>query len=249
MEKYQLIDIHCHILPGVDDGAKDKEITCQMLRKMAKEGISEVIVTPHYIDRAHRHHAGKETVVELVNSYQSWLDEAGIAIRLYTGNELYYHHEIDNLLKQRKCCTLADSFYVLTEFEPNVDFAYIRSGVRELTMAGYIPVLAHVERYHAIAGNHTHLQELIEQGAYIQVNASSVEGKNGFLTKHRVLKWLREGNVHFVASDAHDLEKRPAGLQKSAEIIEKRCGKDVARRVFQNNPKSILEHRLITDMQ
>lgn len=247
MEKYRYTDIHCHILPGVDDGAKDKEMTCQMLRRMAKEGIGEVIVTPHY--KAHRHHASKETVVELVKAYQSWLDEEGIAIRLYTGHELYYRHEIDNLLKQRKCCTLADSFYVLVEFDPGDDFAYICSGVRELTMAGYVPIVAHVERYSAVAGNKAHMQELIETGAYMQVNASTIEGKQGILMKYKVLKWIKEGYIHFVASDAHNMTKRPTGLSKSALLIEKKCGEEIARQLYEINPKRVIAHQLIDDWQ
>lgn len=239
------VDIHCHILPGVDDGARDIEKAKLMLRQAAEDGITDIVATPH--NKSGRHNADKQTCQELISELDGWLKENKIPINLYLGNEILYRHGIDDLLEAQEACTLADSFYVLTEFSPKDDYGYIRSGVQEIVLAGYSPVIAHVERYDAIACNKgaDRLEELIELGAYIQVNAASIEGKAGFFEKRRVLKWIKSGLVDIVATDGHGTNSRPVKISESAKIVKSKCGRDIAEMIYHTNPQSILQNKLI----
>lgn len=243
MNPYEYVDLHCHILPGIDDGARNMAQSQQMLRMAADDGIRTIIATPHH--KAHKVNADTETVKQLVNELQNWLDEEKIPIKLYTGNEILYRHETDNLLEAKQVCTLADSFYVLLEFSPRDDYAYIKHGVKEVLMAGYAPVVAHIERYDALANHKDHIEELVDMGAYMQVNASSVEGHHGFWEKRKILRWMKEDLVHFVGTDAHDEENRIPQISKSAQIVAKKCGEDVARRIYEEHPRYILQNKLI----
>ena len=243
MNPYEYVDLHCHILPGIDDGAGDMAQSQRMLRMAAADGIRTVIATPHH--KAHRRNASPETVTQLVARLQNWLNEEKIPIKLYTGNEILYRHETDNLLEAKQVCTLADSFYVLVEFSPKDDYAYIKHGVQEIQMAGYAPIVAHIERYDALANHIDNIEELVDMGAYMQVNASSVEGKHGFWEKRKILRWMKEGLIHFVATDAHDEEDRIPQISKSAQVVAKKCGEDVAHRIYVEHPQYILQNKLI----
>lgn len=243
MNPYEYVDLHCHILPGIDDGARNMAQSQRMLRMAAEDGIRTVIATPHH--KAHRQSATPETVTQLVAQLQNWLDEEKIPIKLYTGNEILYRHETDNLLEAKQVCTLADSFYVLVEFSPKDDYSYIKHGVQEILMAGYAPIVAHIERYDALASHIDHIEELVDMGAYMQVNASSVEGHHGFWEKRKILRWIKEGLVHFVGTDAHDEEHRIPQISKSAQVVAKKCGEDVAHRIYVEHPQYILRNKLI----
>ncbi len=238
------VDLHCHILPGVDDGAADVEQSQRMLRMAAQEGICEMIATPHYKAGRGRRNATCERVRTLVQEMQDWLDSESIPIHLYTGNEILYNYEIDNLLESHEVCTLADSFYVLVEFSPSDEYSYIKNGVQKILMAGYVPVIAHIERYEVLRKHTAYVEELTEMGAYLQVNAASITGKSGWLVKRCVLKWIRDELIYAVASDTHDDRKRVPVLGEAYDIIEKRCGSEVAQMLFYQNPKRILETKI-----
>lgn len=238
------VDMHCHILPGVDDGAMDLEQSKRMLRMAAEDGICEIVTTPHYKAGRSRRNVSSERAKELVGELQQWLDHEDIPIHLYIGNEILYNYEIDNLLEAHNVCSLADSFYVLVEFSPKDEYAYIKSGVQKVLMEGYVPLVAHIERYDALH-KAERIEELIDMGAYMQVNAGSITGRGGFATKHRVLGLLKKELIHVVASDAHDDVERVPALSKAAQTVEKKLGREVAEELFYRNPRRIIEGKLI----
>ena len=237
------IDMHCHVLPGIDDGADDINISKAMLCRAYDDGIRQVIVTPH--NKAHRHSAGKETIEGLTRELQNWLNQEGISITLYTGNEILYRHGIGDLLDRDEVCSLADSFYVLVEFNPGDAYAYIKNGIQEIVMEGKTPIIAHIERYDALAKHDDRIEELLDMGAYMQVNAKTVEGKAGFFAKQRVLGWIKKGFISFVASDGHNLDDRPQLLRNSASIVEKKFGPEVAERLYWANQICVIEGKRI----
>lgn len=243
MKQLNYVDLHCHILPGIDDGARDIDTSHRMLEMAEADGIGQIVVTPHY--KAHKHNENKEKIVQLVQETQEWLKAQGYTLQLYTGSEIEYFHEMTNLLKEQRLCTLADSFYILVEFSPQDDYHYIRHGVKELLQAGYAPILAHIERYDALSKTQAHIEELVEMGAYMQVNAASIEGKLGILTKHKAIKWIKNGLVHFVASDAHTTHTRIPCLSESAKIIEKKCGREVMEELFHDNQQKVIANKMI----
>ncbi len=244
MRERKYVDLHCHILSGVDDGAADTEQSQRMLRMAAEGGICDIIVTPHYKAGRGRRNATCERVSTLVQEMQNWLDSESIPIHLYTGNEILYNYEIDNLLESHAVCTLADSFYVLVEFSPSDEYAYIKNGVQKILMAGYVPVVAHIERYEVLRKHTEYVEELVEMGALMQVNAASITGKIGWLTKRCVMRWIREELIYVVATDAHDDKKRVPALGTAYDAVEKRFGTKVSEELFYQNPKKILETKI-----
>ena len=211
MSKLQpTIDIHCHILPGVDDGAPDMATSLEMLRIADKNGITHMILTPHH--KPMHHNVSPEHNVSYRKKLQEAAKDAGIKVKLFSGNEIYYSDETMEELIAGKICSMAGSDYVLVEFHPTNPYMAIQNAISRVQAAGFIPIIAHVERYSDIVSHPARVGDLIEMGCYIQVNASSVMGGYGFGISHFTRKLLKEELVHFVASDAHDRGRRAPQL-------------------------------------
>ena len=120
-------------------------------------------------------------------------------------------------------------------------YDYIRNAVNTVLMNGYYPVLAHAERYRNVCAKKYAVTELIEMGCYIQVNAGSIMGKFGFGTKQFSRKLLKQRQVHFVATDAHDTGKRAPYLSDCAKYVSRKYGRDYSRKLFYDNPECILQ--------
>lgn len=232
------IDIHSHILPGVDDGAKDSKTSMQMLRMAAKDGITKMILTPH--NKPGRHSKGSVWMAK-TEELRERLAQENIDIKLYTGNELYYRSGLTGEIEDGQAYTLAGSRYVLIEFNPLDDYDYIRNGINTVLMDGYYPVLAHTERYRNVCTRKYAVTELTEMGCFIQVNAGSIMGKFGFGTKQFTGKLLKRRQVHFIATDAHDAGKRAPYLSDCAEYVGRKYGEDYSRKLFHDNPECILQ--------
>jgi protein-tyrosine phosphatase len=239
----QYIDIHSHILPGIDDGAKDFSTSMKMLRTAFKDGAEQIIATPH--NKPGRHNAGAERMASLIAELEKQLKDEGIPLKLYPGNEFYYRAGLTEEIMEGKGLTMAGTSFVLTEFSPMDDYDYIRNGIYSLVAFGYRPILAHVERYSKINGRTDRVEDLTEMGCYIQVNAGSVMGDLGFGTKLFTRKLLREGLLHFIASDAHDTGNRPPKLSACASYVEKKYGKAYALELFYENPMHVIRNESI----
>lgn len=242
MENY--IDIHSHILPGVDDGAGSMEMSLEMLRMADGDGIVGIILTPHS-KPWHRRRNCVEIAAE-AERLRDKLREEGLLIKLYTGNELYYRSGLTRELEDGLAGTLAGSRYALVEFAPSADFDFIRKGVYELLTGGYRPVLAHAERYKNLCADKKGVAELTAMGCFMQVNAGSVMGRYGFGVMGLTRKMLKQGMVHFIATDAHDRKRRRPCLSECAKYVEKKFGADSSRRLFFDNPLCVLKDEDIT---
>lgn len=173
-----LYDIHCHILPGVDDGARNMEESLWMLSKEYKEGVRHVILTPHFRYEMFEPH------MNIVTRQFMQLRREAIKIgqgdlQLYLGCELHSSMDMVECLKKGRRLTLAGSRYVLVEFSNSDEKSYIEERVRSLLMNGFIPIIAHAERYKATRSDIRFLEELREAGAYIQINADTISGESG----------------------------------------------------------------------
>lgn len=241
MESY--IDIHSHVLPGLDDGSKDFDTSMRMLKIAAADGISQVILTPH--NKPARHNAGPSRIDALLAELVRRMENEGIAIKLHRGNEIYYRSGLVEEIMAGQALTMAGSDYALIEFGPMDDYDYIRNGVYNLMAEGYYPILAHVERYSKIIGRADRVEELIEMGCYIQVNAGSVMGIFGLGTRHFTKRLLKERLVHFVATDAHDTGKRAPYIRECASFIAKKYGEDYARELLYENPVYVIRNEYI----
>lgn len=241
MEKY--IDIHAHILSGIDDGAEDILTSIQMLRIAAENHISQIILTSH--NKPMHHNANPEKIRLMTESLMKKAKLEGLDIQLYTGNELYYRSGLTQELLEGKVLTLAGSDYVLVEFNPMDDYDYIRNGIYSLIAGGYHPILAHVERYSRLNGRTERVEDLYEMGCYMQVNAGSVMGEYGFGTRLFVRSLLKEQMVHFVATDAHDTGKRAPRLKECADFIERKYGEEYRRRLLYINPMHVIRNEYL----
>ncbi len=231
-------DIHCHILPAVDDGSQSMEETMEMLRIAASEGIRCMIVTPHY--KEGRRSPGAARIKERMEVVQEALDEEGIPIRLYPGNEIFYTSEFEEKLEEGRILSMNHSEYLLVEFSPFEDYVCIRNAMNSILSAGYIPILAHVERYQCMLKDVKHVADLLAMGCRIQVNASSVTGDNGYKVKQYVHKLLKLKQVDYIGTDAHNTERRRPAMKKCAELLVKKYGEEYAMALLNDNAEQTL---------
>lgn len=206
-----MIDIHTHILYGVDDGAKTIEESLCLLQHQYEIGVNKVVLTPHYGEKFGLIDSSdiRERFYTLQESVKKQIPE----MELYLGSEIFYKvGESLEWLRAGQALTMNDTKYVLIEFNVNESFGQMKRSVEELLFAGYRPIIAHVERYEAVKRDIENALVLSECGAYMQVNMESVTG--GFFDPHwkLVKKLLQMTCVQFVASDCHHMEKRNPNL-------------------------------------
>ncbi|MBQ8230746.1 MAG: protein-tyrosine-phosphatase [Lachnospiraceae bacterium] len=233
------IDIHSHILPYMDDGARDAKMSLAMLRLAESEGISDIIVTPHY--RKGHYKGERRQIDKVLAEIRDLMKAEGIQVNLYPGNEIYYHSELEEKLESGVLSTMNNTEYVLVEFSPMEDFMYIRSAIDQLFSIGYIPIIAHVERIQCIEKNIERARDLKKSGCDLQVNAASAMGETGFRCKRFVHKLLREELVDYIGTDAHDIDKRRPVIKKCAEMLYRKYNRDYVDEIlFQNAATRLL---------
>jgi protein-tyrosine phosphatase len=230
-------------MPGVDDGSPDMAPSLEMLKIADKNGITHLILTPHH--KPMHHNVSPEHNVLYRKKLQEAAKEAGIRAKLFSGNEIYYSDETMEELLQGKICSLAGSDYVLVEFHPTNPFKAIQNAMNRVQASGYIPIVAHVERYSDIVEKPERVGDLIDMGCLIQVNASSIMGKYGFGISHFTKKLLKENYVHFIASDAHDTGRRAPKLLECREYVERKYGEEYAKKLFFTNPANVIRNETI----
>ena len=237
----RMVDMHCHILPEVDDGARSIEETRQMLQKAYEDGIRYIIATPHYHPRR-----GRKSPTELRRQLKLVREEAARIsdkLRVYLGAEIYFGQDIPEKLREERILTMNRTNYVLVEFSPGDTFEYICQGIQQIQLKGYKVILAHIERYQCIYKAIENAEHLKHMGVYIQVNAGSITGEAGWKTKRLARQLLDRRLVFCVGTDAHDPKKRRPRMKKAAEYVEQKCGEDYARRIFFSNPRIMLRKK------
>lgn len=239
-DKNNYIDIHSHIMPGIDDGATDMNQTFRMLQIAVSEHIMTIIATPHYI--CGRHNPDPGFLGELKDRVQELARSINKDLKVYLGNEIYYSDSVIGDLKKGKALTLAGSRYVLVEFSPEERFNAIYHGIGELIRHGYMPILAHTERYVCLYRNNNLISELVKAGCYIQINCRSVMGGR-FSRKAAYIRWLvDEGLVHFLGSDSHRDDIRPPIMETAVRQLVKRCDTEKVGRIIYENPLKVIEN-------
>lgn len=238
-----IFDIHCHIIPGIDDGAKDIEMSKAMLDLSYEQGVRNMITTPHYYP-GHRN-ASPGHVEEAFAELQAYAAEKYPDYKLYRGNEIYYRDSVTEELEKGLIKTLADSRYVLVEFAYTVAYKDLQKAVYRLSSCGYYPILAHIERYNCLHNQEGMVEELIKDGAYIQLNGENFH--SGLIVTNRsfCVKLIREGLVHFLGSDCHRITERKPNLGVAADYLKKKVGEDVLHELLVENPSRILENKCI----
>ncbi len=232
-EKFgRIVDMHCHILPGLDDGADSPSVSLAMMRTAVQSGITDIVVTPHFNLRKS---ASPQTVLRVLHSAQEAADRYGIPLRFYPGNEVYYFDELPEYLREKRVLTMNGSDYVLIEFSPISPFHVIENAMDSVMFAGYRPVIAHIERYESILDDYEKVYRLADMDVRIQVNASSVTGSNGKNVKKFVHRLLKEELVDLIGTDAHSNRHRTPEISDCRDILVKKYGIDYAKHLLRKN--------------
>lgn len=234
----EIIDMHSHILPYVDDGAKSLEQAINMLKIAHLDGIRKIIATPHY--HIGRMMADKVKCEDNIALLRKKIKELGLELELYLGNEIYYHAEAMEKVNTKRVMSMADSSYVLFEFSPSVDISTIYKGINDAVMEGYTPIIAHCERYNCLVDKAKKCEELVGRGALLQVNANSVLGEHGVKIKKYIKKLMKKNLISFVASDAHEDVYRVPKLKECYLYVQKKNGEDYARKIFYDNQNQLI---------
>lgn len=240
-----MLDLHCHIIPYTDDGAKDINISIEMGRKAVKLGYTGIFATSHYIIH-HNELINKEfrnNIEKLNELYKS----ENIDLKIYVGNEIFFTNDIVDLVKENKVCTLADSRYVLVElplFNKIVPMN-VYDEFNKLQDAGFIPVLAHPERYDFVTNDIEQLVSLIESGVLLQCNIGSISGKYGKSAKKNIKNMLKRDMVHFLATDSHSVSVYDIYNKSIAKIKKIIKDEEKFEKIINENPQSVLENKEI----
>lgn len=236
-----IYDIHCHIVPGVDDGATDIEETGKLLRMEYEQGVRTIIATPHF--RFRMFETSAEKVKEQFKLVEKAAAEVASDLHVYLGCEFHTNMEMISMLRENKVMTMAGSRYVLTEFSHNSEENYIRERLSTLLSGGYKPIVAHIERYEATRTSMDFVEELVDMGVCMQINADSITGKDGFFTKRYCNRVMKQDLLHFVGSDCHNSTNRISRIGEAYRVVTAKFGQDYADELFIRNPERILEKK------
>lgn len=238
-----MIDLHCHIIPAVDDGAADLSVSYDMAKAFVADGVSVVACTPHILPGLY-HNTGPQIRLA-TEQLQLALDQAGIPLRLTTGADNHITPNFIAGLRSGRLLALADSRYVLVEPPHHVMPARLDQLFFELLVAGYVPILTHPERLSWTKSHYSMIQQLVRAGVWMQVTAGSLAGAFGRSAQYLAEKMLDEGYVHILATDAHDTQRRPPNLNEGRELAAKWVGAEEAERLVVTRPKGVIANEPI----
>ncbi|MDF2943534.1 MAG: Protein-tyrosine-phosphatase [Herbinix sp.] len=233
-------DIHCHILPGVDDGAKDMDETRRMLLIAYEEGIRIMVATPHFI--VGNNNTEVESLKAIYEEVNQIAESSLKGFHIILGNELFYSAGIIEALRTGEALTIDGTRYILVEFEPGATFREIRDGLNHCIYSGYIPILAHVERYQCLKKDYELVGNLVKLGVYIQVNIYSILSRHN-TTRKLCRKLLKKDWVHFLGTDSHGMYGRAPRAEEATTYLTRRYGQNKLRQLLWENPMTMLENK------
>jgi protein-tyrosine phosphatase len=241
-----MIDLHCHMLPGIDDGAADLSIAIHMAQASVADGVSVVACTPHILPGLY-HNTGPQ-IRKACNHLQGILDRQGIALKLVPGADNHIVTDFVVGLRGGRLLTLADSRYVLVEPPHHIAPIRLEELFFELLLAGYVPILTHPERLSWIKSHYTTFIRLARAGVWMQITASSLIGAFGRSPRYWAERMLDEGYVHILATDAHDVTRRPPNLRAGFECAVERVGCAEAENLVLNRPMGVIANEPVCNL-
>jgi len=227
-----MIDIHTHILPNVDDGSKTIEDSILMIKKEISDGVTDIILTPHVQSRVQKvsYDLHKSIFDDLVNRVK----EENLNVNLHLGAEIFYRSHIETDFIS---LGLAKSKYILIEFSFDIDTP-IEDIIYDLSRSGFIPIVAHVERYKYL--NIELIKRIKQSGALLQANTTSILGLDEKVKKSYCYKLLKEELIDFIATDTHNMDKRLPNMLKCYETLKKTFSSEYLDKIFKLNQQKII---------
>lgn len=237
------VDIHSHIIPGLDDGAGDYNEAMDILRMASENGTYHIIATPHFISETTIIDQG--LIHKKVGELQNHANGEEFSISIHAGAEVFLSPDILELLDKGSICTLNDSSYILVELPMSGLPVYTNDILYKLQLKGLIPIIAHPERNGEINENPDILLSMVKRGILAQVNAGSITGLFGREVRNTAMKLIRSGLIQFVASDAHTCRGRSPKLIKAEDIVKRKFGQEMADSLFYKNGMAVLKNETI----
>lgn len=235
MKTNNLVDLHCHILPAIDDGSPSLEASLELARQAVADGIRYILATPHHMDRHYLNHAGD--VSAAVKTFQAELDANDIPLTIFPGQEVHLNGQlmenIDDLLGID-----ASRHYLLLELPHEMVPSYLDEMIFQLSCEGITPVIAHPERNAQIIAEPQRLYKLAEDGVLAQVTATSLVGTFGEQVQRTAKEFVKCGLVQVVASDAHTLKNRGFAMTKAYQVLNEMDSQYPER--FATNARNLL---------
>ncbi|MGJ0507138.1 MAG: tyrosine-protein phosphatase [Methylocystis sp.] len=236
-----MIDLHSHILPGIDDGAPDIATSLSMARAWVADGVSTVACTPHILPGLFPNTGPdiRQAVIQL----QDRLDDAGIALKLVPGADNHVTPNFVDGLRRGHLLSLADSRYVLVEPPHHTAPPRLEDLFFNIMAAGYTPILTHPERLTWIESEYDLIVSLATRGVWMQITAGALTGSFGRSPRYWGERMLCEGLVHILATDAHNIASRPPVLSQGLAYAARLVGDEEAERLAKTRPLAVLENR------
>ena len=235
-----MIDLHSHILPGVDDGAPDLAVSLEMARMAVADGIKVMACTPHFMPGMYDNEASD--IRRRVTDLKQRLVAADIDLALVVGSDAHIRPDFLACLREGRILCLNDSRYVLFEPPHNIAPQRLEDLLFNIVAAGYVPILTHPERLKWIENHFTIFEQLVKVGIWMQITGGSLTGHFGSRPQYWAKKMLAAGMVHIIATDAHNLSSRPPVLSDALVIAEAEVGLDEARNLVLARPVNILDN-------
>ncbi|MDP8263732.1 MAG: CpsB/CapC family capsule biosynthesis tyrosine phosphatase [Candidatus Ancaeobacter aquaticus] len=234
-----MIDLHSHILPGIDDGAKTIEESLEMGRIAYRDGIRSIVATPHTLNGVYDN--SRENIIEAVHVMQGHFKDAGIDITLYPGAEVQLDDQIAHHIESGYLLTLNDmGKYIFIELPVHVIPQHLDSLFFDLKMKGITPIITHPERNMFIEKDVNILFEFVEKGVLSQITASSLTGEFGSGVKACAKKLLKCKLVHIIATDSHATTHRVPILSEGVKVASQIVGKEDAQSMVIDVPQKVI---------
>ena len=230
-------DIHSHVIWGVDDGAKTREETFQMLREAVEDGIGQIVCTPHVTPGIYPF---PEVIFdEHFQEAEAYIRHEGLPLKLYRGAELFWTDSTPRFLLEQRALTLAGTNYALIEFSPSDTMEHIFDALQKAAGVGVIPVIAHMERYSVIRKTEQVREMKNRFRAMVQINARSLTRKAPLLRRKFFDSLFQEGLADFVATDTHMMPGRRTCMAEGMEALRQQYGEETAE-IIRVTPEAIL---------
>lgn len=235
-----MIDLHCHILPGIDDGAPDLSVSIAMAHAYVAGGVAAVACTPHILPGLYMNDGPR--IRSAVAELQTALQREGIPLQLYPGADNHVIPDFVAGLRSGRLLSLADTRYVLVEPPHHVAPPRLEDLFFGILAAGYVPILTHPERLTWITSHYPLIIRLQKHGVWMQITAGSLTGAFGKNAQYWAERMLEEGLVHILATDAHDVRRRPPDLARGREAAALRVGEAEAQHLVITRPRGVLSN-------
>ncbi|MGE0212491.1 MAG: tyrosine-protein phosphatase [Parvibaculaceae bacterium] len=233
-----MFDLHCHILPGIDDGAADLEVSLAMAEAFVADGVSVVACTPHILPGVYPN--TPEQIRAATDSLQHELTLREIPLQLVWGADIHIVPGMARALKSGALLPIAETRYLLVEPPHHIAPARMDDAFFDLMLAGYVPILTHPERLRWIEHEYAMIERLAHSGVWMQVTAGSVLGTFGSRPRYWAERMLDEGIVHIIASDAHNMQSRPPLMAEAHAAIADWLGDEEAWDLVFTRPHGVL---------